>query len=312
MPRASVVVATYNQPAYLRLVLAALSVQTARDFEVIVSDDGSRPETGELVASLRKTYPYPLEYHWQADTGYRLAEARNAGIRVADSDWLIFLDGDMVVHRRFVEAHLRLARENRLLLGGRVKLTRAFSETLTVEDLTGKGITSAYYRSYFTCREKHYVPVYEKFHHRLSSMWIQRLGGTYMRGPIWLSDALARAVSPSTYLKVCLKMGANFSTSRKVLERVNGFDRRFDGLSGEDGEFFWRCCNAGVQPRSVALTAIGYHLWHDEQWQRVGPERETSLRIERETRDTRSVRCVHGLVDERLATATGREPVATP
>lgn len=308
MPRASVIVATYNQPDYLRLVLASLSVQTASDFEVVVSDDGSRPETGELVASLQKTLPYPLKYHWQADTGYRLAEARNAGIRIADSDWMIFIDGDMVVHRRFVESHLRLAAEDRLLLGGRVKLTKDFSSSLSVDDITGKGITSCYYRSYFSCREKHFVPVYARFHHRLSSAWIQRLGGTYVGGPMWLSDAMARSVSRSTYLKICFKIGANFSTSRRVLERVNGFDRRFDGLSGEDGEFFWRCINAGVQPRSVVLAAIGYHLWHNEQWQRVGPERDRSLAIERETRETRSTRCAHGLVDERPAEATASEP----
>lgn len=106
MPRASVVVATYNAPHYLRLVLASLQVQTARDFEVIVSDDGSKPETRELVTSLQKTaLPYALKYHWQEDTGYRLGEARNGGVRLSEADWVIFLDGDMVVHRRFVETN---------------------------------------------------------------------------------------------------------------------------------------------------------------------------------------------------------------
>ncbi|MBK9000206.1 MAG: glycosyltransferase [Myxococcales bacterium] len=299
MPRASVIVATYNQPEYLRLVLASLSVQTARDFEVIVSDDGSRPDTGELVASLQKTSPFPLKYHWQEDTGYRLAEARNAGIRIADSDWMIFIDGDMVLHRRFVEAHLALAAENRLLLGGRVKLTQEFSRALTPEDVLGEGITRRYYREYATCREKDYAPIYEKAHHKLSSAWIQRLGGTYIGGPLWIGDAIARAVPRPVYMKVAFKIGANFSTSRKVLERVNGFDRQFDGLSGEDGEFFWRCFNAGVVPRSVVLRAIGYHLWHREQWQRVGEQRDRSLGIERATREGKRTRAVHGLVDER-------------
>lgn len=302
MPRASVIVATYNQPHYLRLVLASLQVQTARDFEVIVSDDGSKPETGELVASLQKAgLPYRLKYSWQEDTGYRLGEARNAGVRLADSDWLIFLDGDMVVHRRFVDAHLRLAREGRLLFGARVKLTKAFTDSLSVEDLLGEGITRRYYREYRTCREKQYVPVYEKATDPLSGALIQRIGGTYIGVPAWLSDALARAVPRRTYMKVVFKSGSNFSTSKKLIERVNGFDRRFDGLSGEDGEFFWRAFNAGAEPRSVMTTAIGYHLWHNEQWQRVGEQRDRAMGIERETREQKRTRAVHGLMDERAS-----------
>ena len=46
-------------------------------------------------------------------------------------------------------------------------------------------------------------------------------------------------------------------------------------------------------------TAIGYHLWHNEQWQRVGEERDRAVQIERETREGRRTRALHGLVDER-------------
>ncbi len=172
-------------------------------------------------------------------------------------------------------------------------------EDFRIDIVLGEGITRRYYREYATCREKDYAPVYEKAHHKLSSAWIQRLGGTYIGGPLWIGDAIARAVPRPVYMKVAFKIGANFSTSRKVLERVNGFDRQFDGLSGEDGEFFWRCFNAGVVPRSVVLRAIGYHLWHREQWQRVGEQRDRSLGIERATREGKRTRAVHGLVDER-------------
>jgi glycosyltransferase involved in cell wall biosynthesis len=300
MPRASVVVATYNQPHYLRLVLAALQVQTVRDFEVIVADDGSRPDTREMVTGLQqKALPYTLKYHWQDDTGYRLGEARNGGIRMSETDWLIFIDGDMVVHRRFVESHLKLAAEGRLLLGGRVKLTDEFSRSLTVDDILGEGITRCYYRNYRTCREPEYAPVYEKATDRISGAFVQRLGGTYVPVPGLFADAVSRVLPRKALMMVTFKSGSNFSTSRKMLERVNGFDRRFDGLSGEDGEFFWRMFNAGAIPRSVLSTAIGYHLWHREQWQRVGEERNRAMQIERETREGRRTRAVHGLVDER-------------
>jgi len=308
MPRASVIVPTYNQPEYLRLVLAGLERQTEKDFEVIVSDDGSRPETGEMVAALQQTrLPYRLKYHWQEDTAYRLGEARNAGVRLAEGDWLIFIDGDMVVHRRFVAAHLRYAREGRLLLGARVKLTQEFSRSLTVADILGEGITRRYYREYGTCREPEYAPVNEKLTDPLSGAFIQRAGGTFVPVPRFVADAVARAVPRRLYMELVFKSGSNFSTSKRLVERVNGFDRRFDGLSGEDGEFFRRAYNAGAQPVSVQLTAIGYHLWHNEQWQRVGEQRDRSLQIFRETRDQKRTRAVHGLVDERPKPAGSRE-----
>jgi len=297
MPRASIIVNTYNKPEYLRLVLAALCVQTERDFEVIVGDDGSRPETEAMLRELQSEgLPFELKYHWQEDDGFRPGEARNGAIRLATADWLIFLDGDMVVHRRFVESHLRLAGDNRLLFGGRVKLTQAFSESITPEDILGRGITSLYYRNYFRSREARYAPVYAKLSDRVTDTAIQWVGGTYLGTPVLFSDAMARLLPRSTARELCFKSGSNFSTSRASIVAVNGFDKRFSGLSGEDGELFWRLHNLGVEPRSVLFTAIGYHLWHNENWQRVGEERDRALALERETIDESKTRCADGLV----------------
>ncbi len=49
--RISVAVITYNWPQALELVLRALAVQTELPYEVIVTDDGSRPATRELLAA---------------------------------------------------------------------------------------------------------------------------------------------------------------------------------------------------------------------------------------------------------------------
>ena len=47
--RISVAVITYNWPEALELVLRALASQTELPYEVIVTDDGSRPATRELL-----------------------------------------------------------------------------------------------------------------------------------------------------------------------------------------------------------------------------------------------------------------------
>jgi glycosyltransferase involved in cell wall biosynthesis len=45
LPRASVILTTYNQPRLLNLVLHSYERQSCLDFEIVVSDDGSGPET---------------------------------------------------------------------------------------------------------------------------------------------------------------------------------------------------------------------------------------------------------------------------
>ena len=49
MASVSVIVSTYNQPAWLEKVLAGYSGQDYREFELIIADDGSREETRKLI-----------------------------------------------------------------------------------------------------------------------------------------------------------------------------------------------------------------------------------------------------------------------
>jgi len=90
----------------LRLTLEGLVRQTiaSDDFEVIVADDGSSDATAEVARSF--TARLPLSYHFQEDLGFRVAEARNAGARLASGAVLVFLDTGALVGRGFVESHL--------------------------------------------------------------------------------------------------------------------------------------------------------------------------------------------------------------
>jgi glycosyltransferase involved in cell wall biosynthesis len=53
----SVIVTTYNRPDALNLVLRGLAAQDTGDFEVLVADDGSTPETASAIAALRPGVP---------------------------------------------------------------------------------------------------------------------------------------------------------------------------------------------------------------------------------------------------------------
>lgn len=104
-PDASVIIPTYNRRELLRRTLLSLADQTypADRFEVVVVDDGSADGTEQMVRELK--LPYSLTYVRQPNRGR--AAARNAGVKAAASDLLIFLDSDVAVAKEFVEAHVR-------------------------------------------------------------------------------------------------------------------------------------------------------------------------------------------------------------
>ena len=109
MPRPTVVIPTYNRRARLERVLQALSVQDfAEDFETVVVSDGSDDGTAEYLRSER--VPLPVVACLQANAGP--ASARNAGVREATGDLIVFLDDDVVptpaLVREHVETHARL------------------------------------------------------------------------------------------------------------------------------------------------------------------------------------------------------------
>lgn len=84
----SVVITTFNREPVLRRALDSVLAQTTPPAEVIVVDDGSTDSTGTTVKSSYKD----VVYFYQSSQG--VSSARNAGIEIATSDWIAFLDSD--------------------------------------------------------------------------------------------------------------------------------------------------------------------------------------------------------------------------
>ena len=66
----SVIITTYNAEDWLHKVLIGYSVQTEKDFEVIIADDGSRPETKTLIDQFAGKFNFPIVHVWHEDIGY--------------------------------------------------------------------------------------------------------------------------------------------------------------------------------------------------------------------------------------------------
>src|SRR5579863_2257777 len=82
----SVIIATYNREDALDAALRALAHQSDRNFEIVVADDGSRPQTARVVANWRSRLSSSLKHVWHEHRGFRGGEIRNRGIRASSGE----------------------------------------------------------------------------------------------------------------------------------------------------------------------------------------------------------------------------------
>jgi glycosyltransferase involved in cell wall biosynthesis len=90
MPRVSVIIPAYHHAAFIGEAIDSVLAQTYRDFEIIVVNDGSPDETEEVLL------PYiesgKIRYFRQENQG--AAAARNRGVKMAEGEFIAFLDDD--------------------------------------------------------------------------------------------------------------------------------------------------------------------------------------------------------------------------
>ena len=122
-PATSLIITTYNRPDALSAVLRTAIEQSILPDEVIVADDGSNEQTKQVILSYKYCYPIPLRHIWRPDDGFRLAECRNRAMAVANGEYTILVDGDMLLSNNFVEDHLSVAEKGVFVQGSRVLLS---------------------------------------------------------------------------------------------------------------------------------------------------------------------------------------------
>lgn len=218
-------------------------MQTERDFEIIISEDANHEHIKRFVAS----YPFANDYQHltQADEGWRKNLALNRAIRAARSNWLIFVDGDCMLHPRFVEFHLKLAGERNIVAGKRVKLNDEMSQLL-LDDV------------------RHYADIQRRL--------VRMMLGAKRKGTAFVEEGIF--VNPSSvwgFIPKCRSMyqlkGCNMSFSKQAIEAINGFDEEYTRPAiGEDIDLTWRFEAAGYRLVSARNLAVQYHLNHKENW----------------------------------------------
>ena len=117
----SLIITTYNWPEALEVCLNSVVNQTVLPKEIIIADDGSKQETIELIKSFQQSYPQiSIVHSWQEDKGFRAGESRNKAILKATGEYIIIIDGDLLLERHFVQDHIENMEKGCFIQGSRV------------------------------------------------------------------------------------------------------------------------------------------------------------------------------------------------
>ena len=258
-PKLSLIVAVYNKPENLRLVLAACARQSFTDFEVIVADDGSGPETTDVITEAQQVYSFPIIHLWHEDKGWRKNTMLNNGVRTALGQQIVFIDGDCLPSKHFLLDHWNERTPGKVLLGRRVETSKRWSEALTIEKIRSGEFEHLGWRELRDGLKGDSLRVEDSI--RIRSPLIRRLLLRNVRG----------------------MLGSNFSAAKRDLEAVNGFDELYDGPGcGEDSDIQYRLSLIGVTGKSLRNLAILYHIWHpltkvsDPSWDRFEAVKKTT------------------------------------
>lgn len=234
--KVSVIFSTYNSVEWLKKVLWGFACQTHTDFEIIIADDGSTPETAALINAQREALGLKIKHVWQEDAGFQKCRILNKALLEVTTEYVIFTDGDCIPREDFVAVHVQQAEQGCYLSGSYYKLPMETSQCITQDDI---------------------------IHQRCFDVrWLRRNGLPRHRKTLKLRAARRWApwlnrLTPTA----CNLKGSNASAWLSDILAVNGFDERMP-WGGEDREFGVRLINKGIKPKHVRFNAICVHLDH--------------------------------------------------
>jgi len=228
----SLIISTYNWPEALNLCLLSVSQLNVLPDEVIIADDGSSYETTLLIKRHQKNFPVPLVHVWQEDEGFQLSRIRNKAIAKAQCDYIIQIDGDLILHPSFVKDHIDISRKNTFVSGSRVLLNASLSNVMltnldTSVNVLGGGITNL----------------------------LNGLRIPFVRNYLFKNYRVN---------DVNTVRGCNMAFWKEDLIGVNGYNESMHGWGKEDNEIAIRLVKKGLQKRTIKFGGIVFHIHHSE------------------------------------------------
>ena len=233
----SLLITTYNDPMRLEKVLSHCLRLRPQPAEILVCDDGSRPDTEELIKSFARNSSTPVRHVFQEDRGWDAAGIRNLGAIRSSGDYLLMIDGDCVPHPLFVSDHLAAAAEGFFVFGDRAHVLEEYIDGFST-----------------------------RFDVVVSCLFRRRINKrrAALRNPFETPKVFDRAafteISPVGSLAIC----CNFGVWKKDFLAVNGFDESFRHWWPEDAECSARLLNHGLKLKKFHQKCLVYHLDHGD------------------------------------------------
>jgi len=226
--KTSLVIATYNWPEALELVLLSILKQSVFPDEILIADDGSSKETKQLIERYSSKFKSGIKHIWQKDEGFQKTSILNKSIAKSSGDYIIQIDGDIIIHIDFVKDHIKMAKKGFFIHGSRVYLNdpttqKAIKNSIINFSIFSPGITNRF----------------NSLHSLLLSKFLsnknKKLKGT---------------------------RGCNFSFWKQDFIKVNGYNEDMTGWGKEDTELSVRLMNSGLQKLKLKCLTVCYHLHH--------------------------------------------------
>jgi glycosyltransferase involved in cell wall biosynthesis len=226
--KAALLISTYNWPEALELVLESALLQTHLPDEIIIADDGSNDETKSLIGKFNQNSEVPIHHIWQEDIGFRKSKILNKAVAKSNSDYIIQVDGDCIMHKNFIEDHFNEAKKGVYLYGSRVNILPDFASDVIFK------------------RKINYNLFSKEIKNRTRSLHISFLSKLY-----------------KPHLGISKKFrGCNVSYWREDFLKVNGYNEDFEGWGREDSDLVIRLGNNAVQAKRMRYKAIVFHIHH--------------------------------------------------
>lgn len=229
--KCTLVTPTYNWPEALDLLLKSIKRQSKMPDEIIVADDGSSADTKEMIQKYKSEFTVPLIHIWHEDKGNRKPQIMNKAIAKAKYDYIIEIDGDIIMHKHFVRDHLKLAEQKHYLFGSRVNI-----------------------------QKDHLKELFDKkqINFNFFSKGIKKRGRT-IHFPL-ISKFIKPVEKRSRKLRGC-----NMSFWKEDFIKVNGFNENLIGWGIDDSEMIQRLHNIGIKGKRLKHAGLAYHIYHKEQ-----------------------------------------------
>lgn len=258
--RIALAITSHERPDALAAVFASIRRLRVAPDEIVIADDGSGPATQAVITSFIAASLVPTRLVAQPHEGFRVARLRNLAIGATPLEYLVFIDGDMVLHPEFIADHARTARPGSYTQGIRVLADARLTRTLIDDPAT---MPSPFTR-----------------------------GAGFLRRAYLLHSPLLSAVFRHAGNGFVAVKSCNQGFWRDDLVRVNGFDEDFVGWGPEDKELCARLENSGVRRQTLLFGGIACHLHHAPASREQLPGNLARLAA---TRREQKVRCERGL-----------------